>query len=171
MKYIFSFLFLLSSVLLAQGQTKNPAETVVITSEKNNTQVRTNEKGELLVNVSPKDVRKFKANGVVRYSDFGAKGDGKTDDIDAIAATHAFANQQGLPVKADEGATYYISGKSRTAVIQTNTNFGRANFIIDDTNVADRNTPVFQVSSRLQPFKPEGLTSLKRNQEKIFAIS
>jgi hypothetical protein len=76
----------------------------VITSEKNKTQVRTNENGELHVNVSPKDVLKFKANGLVRYSDFGARGDGKTDDIDAIAATHAFANQHDLLVKADEGS-------------------------------------------------------------------
>ncbi len=45
---------------------------------------------------------KFKAAGVVRYSSFGASGDGKTDDVDALAATHAFANIHGLPVKADD---------------------------------------------------------------------
>jgi len=105
---------------------------VVITSEKGKTQVHTNGHGELLVNVSTKDVAKFKAKGWVHYSDFGAKGDGKTDDIDAIAASHAFANQQGLVVKADEGATYYIGGKERTALIQTDTDFGTAAFIIDD---------------------------------------
>jgi hypothetical protein len=121
----------------------------------------------LLINVSKKDARKFKANGLVRYSDFGARGDGKTDDIDAIAAAHAFANQHGLSVKADEGATYYIGGKDRTAVIQTDTDFGTAAFIIDDTDVENRNAHVFLVSSSLQPFKPEGLSSLKRNQEKI----
>ena len=164
----FLFLALLfSSFILVNAQTQNPSENVVLTSTNNKTRVSTNEKGELLVNVSPQDAQKFKANGVVRYSDFGAKGDGKTDDIDAIAATHAFANQQGLPVKADEGATYYISGKSRTAIIQTDTDFGKANFIIDDTNVQDRNVSIFQVSSRLQPFKPEGISSLKRNQKKI----
>lgn len=127
----------------------------------------TNENGELLINVSPKDVLKFKTNGFVRYSDFGAKGDGKTDDIDAIAATHAFANQNGLLVKADEGATYYIGGTNRTAVIRTNTDFGTAAFIIDDTNVQNRNTNVFLVNSDQQSFKPEGISSLKRNQEKI----
>ncbi|GEO03778.1 hypothetical protein AAE02nite_14420 [Adhaeribacter aerolatus] len=121
----------------------------------------------MLVNVSKKDVRKFKTKGLVRYSDFGARGDGKTDAIDAIAATHAFANQHGLLVKPDEGATYYISGKNRTAVVQTNTDFGTASFIIDDTNVEDRNAPVFLVSSSLQPFKLAGISSLKRNQEKI----
>jgi len=149
------------------GQSQSLLENVVITSTKNKTAVITNENGELLINVSPKDVEKFKAIGFVRYHDFGAKGDGKTDDIDAIAAAHAFANQHGISVKADEGATYYIGGKNRTAVIRTDTDFGTAAFIIDDTEVSDRNAHVFLVSSTLQPFKPEGISSLRRNQEKI----
>jgi hypothetical protein len=160
MRYMFLLFFLLASVI-------SMAQDVVITSNKNKTLVRTNENGELFINVSKRDARKFKAHGFVRYSDFGARGDGKTDDIDAIAAAHTFANQQGLSVKADEGATYYISGKSRTAVIQTDTDFGKAAFIIDDTDVQDRGTHVFQVSSSLQPFKLEGVSFLKRNQEKI----
>lgn len=93
---------------------------------------------------------------VVRYSDFGAKGDGKTDDIEAIAEAHTYANEHGLSVKADEGFTYYISGKDRTVVIQTDTDFGTASFIIDDTDVENRNAHVFQVSSGLQAFKLEG---------------
>jgi len=167
MKYIF-FLFLFSTyVLVSQAQTENPFEKVVITYTKKKTQVQANENSALQVNVSLKDVRKFKAAGLVRYSDFGAKGDGKTDDINAIAATHAFANQHQLLVKADDAATYYLSGKERTAIIQTNTDFGKAAFIIDDTEVQNRNAAVFTVSSSLQAFKPEGITSLKRNQEKI----
>ena len=168
MKYTLLFFFLFSAVFSrAQGQTKSPIEDVVITSTKNKTQVRTNEKGELIINVSIKDVRKFKGHGLVRYSDFGATGDGKTDDIDAIAATHAFANQHGLSVKADDRATYYIGGKIRTAVIRTDTDFGTASFIIDDTDVQDRRENIFVVNSSLQPFKLEGISFLKRNQEKI----
>ncbi len=113
------------------------------------------------------DVLKFKALGLVRYSDFGARGDGRTDDMDAIAAAHAFANQHRLRVKADDGATYYISGKERTAIIRTDTDFGTAAFIIDDTDVQNRNAPVFMVGSGLQPFQPDAISSLKRNQEKI----
>jgi hypothetical protein len=167
MKYMLLLFFLFSCVIVAQGQTKSPLENVVITSKENKTQVRTNENGELHVNVSPKDVLKFKAIGLVRYSDFGARGNGKTDDIDAIAAAHAFANQHGLLVKADEGATYYIGGKERTAVIRTDTDFGTAAFIIDDTEVQNRSASIFRVSSSLRPFNPEGIASLKRNQEKI----
>lgn len=168
MKYLILFFFLISSAFsMAQGQSKNMSENVVITTQKSETKVQANENGELYLNVSPKDVLRFKAKGLVRYSDFGATGDGKTDDIDAIAATHAFANQYGLLVKADDGFTYYIGGKTRTAVIQTNTDFGKAAFIIDDTNVQNRNANVFVVSSSQQSFKLEGVTSLKRNQEKI----
>jgi len=144
MKYPCLLFFLLICVVAVQGQPESP-----------------------LVNVSPEDVLKFKAMGLVRYSDFGARGDGKADDIDAIAATHAFANQHGLLVKADDKATYYIGGKDRTAIIQTDTDFGTAAFIIDDTDVQNRNASVFMVSSGLQSFKPEGIASLKRNQEKI----
>jgi hypothetical protein len=154
---------------LVLGQSSNLPENVLITSNKNKIQVSSGENGKLVINVPKKEIRKWTKKGVVHYSDFGARGDGKTDDIDVIAATHAFANQEGLPVKADDGATYYISGKDRTAVIQTDTDFGTAEFIIDDTEVQNRNAHVFLVSSGLQSFKPEGISSLKRNQEKINA--
>jgi len=163
------FLFL-NCVLTAHAQNKAPLENnVVITSQEQKTRVYTNDNGELYVNVSPKDVVKFKAAGSVRYSDFGAKGDGKTDDIDFIAATHAFANLHGLLVKVDDGATYYIGGKERTVVIRTDTDFGKAAFIIDDTEVKNRNASVFTVGSDLKPFKLERISSLKRNQKKIDA--
>ncbi|WP_372948623.1 hypothetical protein [Mariniphaga sp.] len=168
MRQIFIFFSLFFVVcIMAQGQSKNLPDNVVLTFSKNKTHVSTSETGDLIINVSKKDERKFKANGVVRYSDFGARGDGQTDDMDAIAATHAFANQHGLSVKADKGANYYIGGKDRTAVIRTDTDFSTAAFIIDDTDVENRNAHVFMVSSSLEPFKPEGISSLKRNQGKI----
>lgn len=142
-------------------------DDVTITSQKGKIEVRVDENKQLHINVPPENVRQFKAAGRVRYSDFGAKGDGKTDDMDAIAATHAFANAHGLPVKADDKATYYISGKKRTAIIKTDTDFGKASFIIDDTDVENRNASVFTVSSGLKSFKPEGITSLKKNQAKL----
>jgi hypothetical protein len=165
-KFMWFFVF---AAIVARGQTANSTTQVVLTFQSGKTEVRTIENGKLQVNVSPREVRAFQTRGWVRYRDFGARGDGKTDDIDAIAGAHAFANQQGLPVKADEGATYYISGKERTAVIRTDTDFGTAAFLIDDTKVQNRNAPVFVVSSSRQPFTPQGITSLKRNQEKIDA--
>ena len=168
MKYSLQIFFLLLSAFVTKGQTKGPLENVIITSQKEKTRVYT-ENGELHVNVSPKDVLTYKTAGLVRYRNFGARGNGKTDDLDAIAATHAFANLHGLLVKADDGATYYLGGKERTVVIQTDTDFGTAAFIIDDTEVENRNASVFVVSSGLKPFKLETIASLKRNQEKIDA--
>ncbi len=100
----------------------------------------------------------------VSYRDFGAKGDGKTDDVKAIAAAHAYANKHGLNVKADKEATYYIGGKDHTVEIQTSTDFGNAAFIIDDTNVENRNSPVFHVSSSLESLPLDGVPTLRKNQ-------
>jgi len=170
MRNLLLLFFVFTCVFESQGQTPDNSENVMITSDKDKTQVQSNANGELHVNVSPKDVLKFKENGLLRYSDFGAKGDGKTDDIDAIAGAHAYANQQSLKVKADEGASYYIGKKERTAYIQTDTDFGKASFIIDDTEVENNKAAVFLVNSDLKPYKLEGITSLKRNQKKIKAV-
>ncbi len=83
----------------------------------------------------------------VTYEDFGAVGDGKTDDFDAIIKTHEYANENGLEVFADETATYYIGGANKTAKIKTNTDWSTARFIIDDTNVENRNAWVFNVAA------------------------
>lgn len=168
MKYMLLFFFLLTTLSgKAEAQPDNPRDHMVITSDKPNIFVQSNARGELEINVSEKNLLRLRAQGHVKYSDFGAKGDGKTDDIDAIAAAHAVANQEGLPVKADDGATYYIGEKARTAVIQTDTDFGTAEFIIDDIKVEDHREHVFLVSSTLRPFVLEGVSSLRKNQEKI----
>jgi len=166
-KILFFFILSLLFSIIIQAQSSIKSDLVIFTSEKKAPRVRINDKGQLIVNVSARDIRRFKSAGIVHYSDFGAKGDGKTDDIDAIVATHAFANKYGLPVKADEGATYYLSGKDRTAIIQTSTDFGTAAFIIDDTDVINRNSNIFIVNSTLKPFIPQGIISLKKNQERI----
>lgn len=167
MKYLLIFVPSLLCATVAQGQVAKPSETVVVTEAASRTGVRADPSGVLLVNVSPDEARALRESGSVRYADFGAKGDGTTDDIDAIAAAHAFANQHGLRVRADVGAKYYIGGRERTAVVQTDTDFGTASFVIDDREVANREAPVFLVTSRLQPFPLTGITSLRRNQEKI----
>ncbi len=160
-------LFLFFTQGFAQGQHTPVNESVKISSTTGEMSLVTSENGELHLYVPTEWTDSFTSNGIVSYSDFGAKGDGKSDDINAIAATHAFANKHGLKVKVNEKATYYIGGTSRTAVIQTDTDFGNAAFIIDDTDVEDRNSHVFLVSSNHQPYKLEGVNSLKKNQKKI----
>lgn len=100
----------------------------------------------------------------VRYEDFGARGDGTTDDVEAIARAHAFANERGLSVRANDDATYYIGGRDLPVRVQTSTDFGSARFVIDDTAVQNIRAHVFEVRSALPSVKPQGITSLTRNQ-------
>ena len=153
MKYLLTLLFLFPVIVGIQGQIISPEEKTVITYHSKKTKIRAKKSGELLICISTADSLRFENNGHVRYSDFGARGNGKKDDIKAIAATHAYANRSGLRVKADEGATYYIGGKELTVIIQTDTDFGTATFLIDDTRVKNRSAHIFQVSSGLQAFR------------------
>ncbi|MBQ2758676.1 MAG: hypothetical protein IJE93_02795 [Clostridia bacterium] len=82
----------------------------------------------------------------VTYEQFGAVGDGKADDFDAIVRTHEYANENSLSVFANETATYYIGGANKTAYIKTNTDWSTARFIIDDTNVENRNAWIFNIA-------------------------
>ena len=109
------------------------------------------------------------SNKVISYSEYGAVGDGVTDDFDAIIKAHDAANEAGLKVQANAGATYYIGATNKTAQIQTDTDWGDAKFIIDDTKVEVRNfnTQVFTVSSRIPSTRITTVTTLKKNQEKI----
>ena len=76
----------------------------------------------------------------VYYQDYGAVGDGVTDDSEAIRAAHVYANQGGHIVKATKndngtGKTYYI-GKMLTAIsVSTNVDWGNATFLLDDRSI------------------------------------
>ncbi|HLT06686.1 MAG TPA: hypothetical protein VK014_04115 [Cyclobacteriaceae bacterium] len=163
-KQFILFFLLLPTIWVLGGNVVLTTEVRAV--EKEQAENR-NGNGVLPHKISLQSIGQIKERGYARYSDFGAKGDGKHDDMEAIAKTHAFANQENLPVKADDNATYYIGGKAMSAIIQTNTDFGKARFIIDDRKVEDRTADIFVVKSHLKPFKPEGIISLRRNQAKI----
>ena len=106
-------------------------------------------------------------NESVCYSEYGAVGDGVTDDFDAIIRAHEAANEAGQSVRADAGRTYYIGAADKTALIQTDTDWGDARFIIDDSKVERRNNHVFNVSSSYSSTQLTTVSTLEKNQPKI----
>ena len=100
------------------------------------------------------------------YEDFGAKGDGVTDDLAAIVACHEEANKTGTPVKAKDGATYYIGTQKMTAIVKTDVDFGTAKIMIDDRGLEDIRFDVFCVMSDHQAFTP-AITTLAQGQKNV----
>ena len=85
----------------------------------------------------------IKKRGYVTYEDFGAAGDGVTDDFVAIYKAHEYANENKLPVKGTPGKTYYVfetrlNGETEAsyATIKTSVDWRGAQFIIDDTPIS-----------------------------------
>lgn len=85
----------------------------------------------------------------VCYEEFGAVGDGKVDDSEAIRAAHEYANENGLDVVCTGTKTYYIGKMLKTIPILTNVNWGDSNFIIDDS--------IIDVNEEIDGVKPRGV--------------
>ena len=85
---------------------------------------------------------------ILNYEQFGAIGDGKHDDFDAIIACHEEANRIGATVKTNDNATYYISGADKSAIINTDVDFGKSKFIIDDRKLEKITSYVFIIASK-----------------------
>ena len=109
------------------------------------------------------------AASFITYEDFGAIGDGKTDDMDAIVAAHAAANKQGLPVRVAAGKTYFIGKAGKTAVIKTDVDFGTAKFIIDDVGCPNIHAAIFHVQPSRKAEDVKGIGSLGLGAARIEA--
>lgn len=106
------------------------------------------------------------ATEAVSYEAFGAKGDGVTDDLPAIVAAHAYANEHGLPVQSRPDATYHLGRRALTAIIATDTDWNTSKFIIDDRDVEDHRNSLFAVRSLLKPVALT-LSKLTRDQARV----
>ena len=104
----------------------------------------------------------------VYYSQFGAVGDGITDDSEAIRAAHVYANSTRQTVCADPGATYYIGPMTSQINISSDVNWGNATFIIDDSVIEvenpARSIKVFNVTGA-------SATTFNSKSEVIIAIN
>jgi hypothetical protein len=107
---------------------------------------------------------------VVTYEDFGAAGDGKTDDTPALLRAHIYANEHDLPVAADSRHIYYLAPSPESIPVMTNTDWSNARFIIDDHGLPpeERLRPVFHIKSAYKPIALP-IASLSKNQAKISA--
>ena len=104
----------------------------------------------------------------VTYEEFGARGDGVSDDLPAIHAAHEHANAEGRPVRGRPDAAYHLGARALTVRIATDTDWNTSRFTIDDTAVEDHRAPLFEVVSRLAPV-PLRLERLARDQRRVEA--
>ena len=146
----------------------NSQKVDIIVSEEAKTETTILNNQTFKINLNENDLKNYKSKGFISYGDMGAVGDGKSDDINLIIATHHIANKYGLAVRANIGAKYFIGGTGKSAIIKTNTNFLNSTFIIDDTNVENREASIFSVESNLNPISIYGVNRIKKNQDKIF---
>jgi len=102
----------------------------------------------------------------ITYEMFGAAGDGMTDDMPAIIQAHEEANRLSLPVKAKEGAVYYIAPKNYTAIVKTSVDWTGAKFMIDDRACEKHTAALFMVLSDHTPVELN-ISSLRRGQTEI----
>lgn len=94
------------------------------------------------------------ATDKIYYSDFGAVGDGKAEDIDALRNTHDYANlAKRHTVYGKSGDKYYIEKTGGKPIeIGTSCNFEGVEFILDDRFIdesdetsVERGSPLFTV--------------------------
>lgn len=103
----------------------------------------------------------------VTYEDFGAVGDGITDDLPAICKAHQHANEKGLPIRSKPEATYHLGRKAITAIIATNTDWATSKFIIDDSKgVENHRKSLYEVRSLLEPISLK-IDRLSKGQKQL----
>lgn len=89
-------------------------------------------------------------DGRVSYNQFGARGDGITEDWDALYNTHTFANKNNYTVIGLTSSTYYICEAREPIIIQSNVDWQNCTIIIDDTLLTMEDTNhIFYIKSNL----------------------
>ena len=114
---------------------------------------------------------KYFLKSQISYEYFGAKGDGETDDYNAILQTHEYANLHNLKVVADTEKTYYIKSITDSIIVETDVDWNNAKFIIDDTGTIT-NVPLFIIKSKMNPIDlTNAVNSISIGTEKINSLA
>ena len=101
------------------------------------------------VNTLAEGYKYTKRVSVVTYEQFGAVGNGVTDDFLAIKAAHEYANAGGQRVEGRAGANYFIGACFTESIpIKTDVDFRGATIFIDDSDIEaykNRELPLFLI--------------------------
>lgn len=102
----------------------------------------------------------------VNYKQFGAKGDGVTDDGPYIRRAHEYANSVGLPVYNPSGEFYFKS--ERYVPVRTNTNLGQTVIHIDESKTPATQGNIYIIMSQYgqNPLSNDELTAIKNSLKK-----
>lgn len=144
-------------------------EGIVQTEQKINTEI-----GKVTMQLAQSAKNLELASGV-NYQQFGAKGDGISDDSIAIKKTHDYANANNVPVVNLTGE-YWLKTPNNI-IIQTDVQWGNTKFHIDESKSSA--IPRFTISSKLEPFdivfdsttKASFLSKLKPGQTLISELA
>ncbi len=117
----------------------------------------------------------------ITYEQYGAVGDGETDDFFSIKAAHDDANANKLIVHATAGRTYYIGKENgeNYITVKTDTYWHGCSFIFDDEEIiaygpnSTRGVPIFYLRPDEGSYSfsggnnPPPVASLEKGQENI----
>ena len=103
------------------------------------------------------------------YSDYGVIQSDTVCCREQLYDVHAKANEKGYKVFADYGAKYYIASVGRTVIIDTDVEWGNAQFVIDDSQVTPdkRGNWIFTLLERTDSYKIDTIKTLDRNMTNL----
>ncbi len=104
----------------------------------------------------------------ITYEEYGATGDGKTDDSKAISSAHTAQKSSGALILAKEDATYCFGKSAKTSKITGDVDWSTAHFIIDDSELKGAGSNIFSIpaAGKSSSIK-SSVTKVLKNQENI----